>query len=198
MPRKSKTHTQAIDDLVNIKSKMCTNPELSDRFISDVLKITGYEIDSEGYIVDAEENPIEPEYMVIKGKFLRNSTGGILHRNDMIFDPYNNIGIMEELFKKYLAENHPEVSSTQILMYDNKQQPRPDKYGYMTVIYGNGASIKTSLHWKDTTKYLDAFMRLESMTDEIINDILKPYDDYENVYYRELERLERANGYRAN
>ena len=39
--------------------------------------------------------------------------------------------------------------------------------------------ISKANHHKDTTKYLDAFMRLESMTDDLILDTLKPYDEYE-------------------
>jgi hypothetical protein len=178
MPRKKST--VLVNAVTNIKSKFCDNQELSDRFVSDVLRVTGLEIDHEGYLVDAEDDGIEPEYVAIKNRPVRYSNAGILHNRDIIFDPYNNTMIMEELFKQYLAKFHPEVSSTQIYAAKNSTIPKNDTYGYISIIYGNGSMISTANHHKDTTKYLDAFMRLESMTDDLILDTLKPYDDYES------------------
>ena len=180
MPRTKKIKVQS---LMNIKSKMCTNPELADDFASDVLRVTGYECDGEGYVVDAEDDPIEPDYIQIKGKVLRYTSSGIVHSNDMIFDPYNNPMIMEELFKRYLEECHPEVVSSQIYAKNMNEIPKMDSYGYIGILYGNGARIVTALHFKDSTKYLDAFMRLESMTDNLINDTLSKYDEFEKKWY---------------
>ena len=182
MPRSNKIKVQSI---MNIKSKLCTNPELSDDFVNDVLRVTGLEYDSEGYIVDAEDDPIEPDYIQIKGKVLRYTNNGVVHSNDMIFDPYNNPIIMEELFKQYLAESHPEVITTQIYAKSMTETPRIDTYGYITILYGNGAQIVTGMHYKDATKYLDAFMRLESMTDRMIQDVLDKYDQFEAQWYAE-------------
>ena len=182
MPKSKKIKVQSI---MNIKSKLCTNPQLSDEFVNDVLRITGLEYDEEGYIVDPEDNPFEPEYIYIKGKVLRYANNGVVHSNDMIFDPYNNPIIMEELFKQYLAESHPEVVTTQIYAKSMTETPRIDTYGYITILYGNGAQIVTGLHYKDSTKYLDAFMRLESMTDSMIQDVLNKYDTFEAAWYAE-------------
>ena len=170
-------------DLINITGKSNINKELSQRFIDDVIRITGLEIDEEGYIVDAESDPIEPEYILIKGKVLRHTNQGILHNKDMIFDPYNNPVIMEELFRKYLMDSHPNVSISQIYAAKENEKSKMNCYGYITIIFDNGAKIKTGCHWKDTTKYLEAFMRLESMTDAMINDVIAPYDAYEQEYF---------------
>ena len=182
MPRPKK---QKIQSLTNIKSKLCTDPVIADNFINDVLRITGLEYDSEGYIVDAEDDPIEPEYIVIKGKILRYTNIGIVHTNDLVFDPYNNPVIMEELFKKYIDETHPEIVSTQIFAASTTEIPRIDTYGYIAILYGNGARIVTNNHYKDSTKYLEAFMRLESMTDSMIKDVLDPYDAFEQKWFEE-------------
>lgn len=180
MPRQKKPKIQS---LTNIKSKLCTNPELSDSFINDVLRITGLEYDSEGYIVDAEDNPLEPDYIMIKGKVLRYTNMGIVHSNDLVFDPYNNPIIMEELFKKYVEEVHPEIVATQIFAASTTEIPRTDTYGYIAILYGNGARIVTKNHYKDSTKYLEAFMRLESMTDKMIDDVLNQYDVFEKEWF---------------
>ena len=68
-----------ITSLTDFKAVTCTNPELSERFINDVLKITGLEEDDEGYIVDAEDDPFNPEYIVVRNKYLRHTNRGILH-----------------------------------------------------------------------------------------------------------------------
>ena len=65
------------------------------------------------------------------------------------------------------------------------ETPRIDTYGYITILYDNGAQIVTGMHYKDSTKYLDAFMRLESMTDSMIQDVLNKYDTFEAVWYAE-------------
>ena len=182
MPRQKKVKIQS---LTNIKSKLCTDPAIADNFINDVLRITGLEYDSEGYIVDAEENPIEPDYITIKGKVLRHTNMGIVHSSDLVFDPYNNPIIMEELFKKYVEEVHPEIISTQIFAASTTEIPRTDTYGYIAILYGNGARIVTNNHYKDATKYLEAFMRLESMTDSMINDVLYQYDIFEQKWFEE-------------
>ena len=172
------------NDIFDIRSKYCTNPELSEQFMQDVLMITGYEIDKEGYIVDTEDDSIYPEYVQCKGRLLRRTNNGILHVTDLTFDPYNNLTIMEELFKHYLATNHSEISSTQIHNIHPGEMVKLDTYGYMTILYSNGSTIKTGLHYKDTTKYLDAFMRLESMVNDIVMTRLKPYDDFEKEFFK--------------
>lgn len=177
-------------DLLNITNKMNDNMELTSQFVDDVIRITGLEIDEEGYIVDAEEDPIEPDYIVIRGKALRLTNQGIVHSKDMIFDPYNNPIIMEELFRRYLAENHPEVTAAQIYPNSPKDTSRVNPYGYITILYSNGATIKTGLHYKDATKFLDAFMRMESMTDQMINDVLAPYDEFEMDWFSRPENQE--------
>ena len=75
----------------------------------------------------------------------------------------------------------------QILAYDTKVVPKLDTYGYLTILYDNGATIKTDIHYRDATKYLDAFMRLEAMTNPIIRDTLRDYDKYEKEYFIKLE-----------
>lgn len=176
-----------IQSLLNIKSKMCTDPHIADQFVNDVLRITGLEYDSEGYVVDAEDNPIEPEYIIIKNKVLRYTTSGIVHAQDLIFDPYNIPSIMEELFRRYLSQCHPDVVSTQILAHSMVETPKIDTYGYITILYGNGAMIKTKCHHKDATKYLEAFMRLESMADDMIEETLNKYDEYENNWVKTMK-----------
>ena len=181
---KKKNDSLVVDQSIyEIKSKYCTNPQLSEQFRSDVLLISGYELDDEGYVVDTEEDPIYPEYVQCKGRLLRVTDNGILHSTDLIFDPYNNLMIMEELFKHYLASCHPEVVTTQIHAYRPNVIPKSDVYGYMTILYSNGTNIQTGLHYKDTTKYLDAFMRLESRIDSIVMNDLKPYDEYEKKFF---------------
>lgn len=157
--------------------------ELSDRFIKDFLMVSGLEVDDEGYIVDSEDDGIEPEYVIIKDRVLRLTNHGIIHKSDIIMDPYNNNGIMEALFIKYIKENHQDISSTNIMIYDKHPVSKTDNYGYITILFNNGAKIQTGDHYRDSTKYLDAYMRLESMTDDIIMSTLKPYDEYEKKCY---------------
>ena len=73
--------------------------------------------------------------------------------------------------------------SSQIYAKNMNEIPKMDSYGYIGILYGNGARIVTALHFKDSTKYLDAFMRLESMTDNLINDTLSKYDEFEKKWY---------------
>ena len=80
----AKQKSPKIISLTNLKSRLCTDPHISDLFVHDVLRITGLEFDNEGYIVDPEENPLEPEYILIKNKVLRYANAGVLHANDII------------------------------------------------------------------------------------------------------------------
>ena len=57
----------------------------------------------------------------------------------------------------------------------------------MTLLYANGAKIKTDMHYKDSTKYLEAYMRLEAMTNGPVREILGIYDAYEKEYFEALE-----------
>lgn len=172
-------------NFADIKSPYCTNPKLSNLFINDFLKISGYEVDDEGYIIDNEDDILNPDYIIIKGKLLRHTIQGIVHDTDMIFDPYNNCLILEELFKKYLIECHPQVSSFQIFNAKKDAPASLNCYGYMVVLYDNGSQIITDNHWKDSTKYLDMWYRLESHDPETIRNILKPYDDYEKTQFNQ-------------
>ena len=61
----AKQKSPKIKSLTNLKSRLCTDPHISDLFVHDVLRITGLEFDNEGYIVDPEENPLEPEYFLM-------------------------------------------------------------------------------------------------------------------------------------
>jgi hypothetical protein len=176
-----------INSLTDFRASTCTNPELSERFINDVLRITGLEEDHEGYIVDTEEDFENPDYIVVRGKFLRHANRGILHKKDLIFDPYNNPIIMDELLKQYLQKSHPEIVSAQIMSAKPNQAPKVDTYGYMTLLYSNGAKIQTDMHYKDSTKYLEAYMRLEAMTNGPVREILGIYDAYEKEYFEALE-----------
>ena len=114
MPKKKKEVERK--PLLNFRSNMCTNPELSDRFADEVLRITGLEVDDEGYIVDTEEDPFEPDYIFVKGKMLRRTNQGLLFANDIIFDPYNNTVIIEELLRQYIQKYHPEISTYNIFV----------------------------------------------------------------------------------
>ena len=60
----------------------------------------------------------------------------------------------------------------------------------IVILLDSGYKIQIGLHWKDSTKYLDAFMRMESMTDGIIHESLDKYDIYENEFFKNLENEE--------
>ena len=190
MPKKKKEVERK--PLLNFRSNMCTNPELSDKFADEVLRITGLEVDDEGYIVDTEEDPFEPDYIFVKGKMLRRTNQGLLFAKDIIFDPYNNTVIIEELLRQYIQKYHPEISTYNIFVTEKNIEGKGkyDLGGYMRILYKNGAQINTNYHIKDSTKFLEGFMRLESMSDELVNDLLKPFDEYEKEQYRiDLEKL---------
>ena len=180
-------------DLTNIKSKQCDNKELSDQFINDFLRVVGLDIDDEGYIVDSEEDPIEPDYILVKNKALRRSNNGIIHTTDMIFDPYNNPMIMEEMFRDYIAKNHPEVCNFQIMGKNEGVHYRLNTMGYITIRYNNGAIINTKLHYKDATKYLEAFMRMEGMGDDLIAETIVPYDMFEESMIAQGKDLSKSS-----
>lgn len=170
-------------NFTDIKSNYCSNPELSNLFINDFLRVSGFEIDDEGYIIDTEDDPLDPEYIIIKGKFLRHTIHGIVHDTDLIFDPYNNCSILEELFKRYAIECHPRISSFQIFNAKKDITSSINCYGYLVALYDDGSQVITDNHWKDSTKFLDLWYRLESHDPEIIRDILRPYDEYENEFF---------------
>ena len=180
-------------DLTNIKSKQCDNKELADQFINDFLRVAGLDIDEEGYIVNSEEDPIEPDYILVKNKALRRSNNGILHSTDMIFDPYNNPMIMEEMFRSYIAENHPEVCNFQIMGKNEGVHYKVNSMGYITIRYNNGAIINTKLHYKDATKYLEAFMRMEGMGDDLIGETIGVYDAFEASMIAQGKDLSKPN-----
>lgn len=186
MPKNSKK--LKVVSLRNIKSRPLTkrNEELSEKFIDLFLLISGLEIDHEGYLIDSEIDSIEPEYIQIKGRVLRRTNNGILHKTDMILDPYNNTGIMEELFNQYIRVNHNSISATPIIIYDKTLSSKNDNLGYIKILYSNGSVIQTADHYRDSTKYLDAYMRLESMTDDYILDALKEFDEYEKECYDKM------------
>lgn len=186
MAKKSITNQLKNIDTKNIKNALCDNKELSDKFISDFIIISGLEIDDDGYLINTEDDFINPEYIEIKGKLLRYTNKGVLHTTDMIFDPYNNIFIMEELFRNYIKTCHKDVISFQILN-KNMNKKGINTLGYISIIYFNGAKVQTANHYKDTTKYLDAFMRMESYTNDLINEILAPYDLYESQIFENNE-----------
>lgn len=166
-------------DLTNIKTKQCDNKDLADQFINDVLRVVGYDIDDEGYIVNSEDDFMEPDYILVRGKALRKTTNGVLHSTDMIFDPYNNPLIMEDMFREYVNANHPEVCNFQIMGKNEGVHYKVNTMGYVTIRYRNGATINTMMHYKDSTKYLEAFMRMEGMGNGLISETLYPYDTYE-------------------
>lgn len=172
-------------NFTDIKSHHCSNIELSNSFIDDFLRVSGYVIDDEGYIVNDEDDILNPDYIIIKGKLLRHTTQGVLHDTDLIFDPYNNCLILEELFKRYIIECHPQISAFQIFNAKKDVPTSINCYGYMIVLYDNGAQIITDNHWKDSTKFLDMWYRLESHDPDTIRNILKPYDDYEEQFFTE-------------
>lgn len=178
-----------------IYSKMCGSKEtaiMCDKFIEDVLRITGLEEDEEGYIVDAEDDPVSPRYILIKGKALRHCNQAILHKRDVIFDPYSNPAIMEDLYNQYIQENHPYILTTQVYAAKEGIIPRGDTYGYITILFKDGSKIQTNNHYKDCTKYLEAIMRLESMTDTMIKDTLDKYDEFEKTLNIENDTILRS------
>ena len=174
-------------DLLNIVNQLNDNKDLTKRFIDDFIRITGYEIDSDGYLVDTEDDPFNPDYILIKNKALRYTNQGILHSKDLIFDPYNNPIIIEELFRRYCAANHPYVASIQIFTQNPDNKNKINSLGYITVLYENGSKIQTALHYKDSTKYLDAWCRMESMPDDDIKIMMKDYDEFEELQFKKQE-----------
>ena len=190
MKKKNKLYSQT-----KLYSKLCDTKEMAhmcDLFISDVLRITGLEEDEEGYIVDSEDDPISPRYILLKGKALRHCNQAILHKRDYIFDPYSNPAIMEDLYNQYIQENHPYILSTQVYAAKEGIIPRGDTYGYITVLFKDGSKIQTNNHYKDCTKYLEAIMRLESMTDTMIKDTLDKYDEFEKTLNIENDTILRS------
>lgn len=186
MPRKKKNQELEISaptGLTDLKSKFCSNQELSNRFIDDTLRVLGYETDDNGYVIDAEDM-YDEKIICVKDKKLRIPKG-IYHDTDMIFDPYNNNIIMANLFNMYLTQNRQDVSSSTIFITEKKLKYKSDVNGFISILFSNGDTITTNQHIKDSTKYLEALMRLESMTDVIIKPILQPYDDFEKIVYEQ-------------
>lgn len=182
---------QSVKDPLVIINKINDNIELTNHFADEVIKILGYDIDDEGYIVNSDvDEGEEEEYIVFKGKALRMSTQKVLHSTDMLFDPYNVPIIMEFLFSNYLRENHPMVSTAQIYSAKEGETPKSNcTYGYLKVLYDNGSFIVTNNHYRDSTKILEAIFRLESYGDQMIKDILEPYDTWEKIYYSDAENV---------
>lgn len=189
-----------LKDMGHIINKTNENHELSLQFIDDVLRIAGYEIDEEGYIIDynnIEDETDKPDYIVFKGKALRLGSSGVMHSTDMLFDPYTNSTIMEFLFVNYLKENHPQVSIAQIYAAKEGIIPKGTcTYGYMKILYENGAYITTGMHWRDSTKYLDGWCRLEAMGTKMITELLEPYDTWEAEFYSNPDNLAKGEMYK--
>lgn len=184
-----------LQNMIHITNKLNENKELSMKFIDDVLKISGYEVDEEGYLVDytnVEDESDKPDYVIFKGKALRLGSYGVLHSTDILFDAYANPNIMEFLFIEYIKETHPQVSLVQIFAEKEGAIPKgSNTYGYLKILYEDGSFINTKNHWKDSTKYLEGWCRLESMGNDMIADLLRPYDEWENEYYSNPENLQK-------
>lgn len=186
---------QSVKDPLLIINKINDNIELTNHFADEVIKILGYDVDKEGYVVDSDvDEGEEEEYIIFKGKALRMPTQKVLHSTDMLFDPYNIPVIMEFLFSNYLRENHPLVSIAQIYSAKEGETPKSNcTYGYMKILYDNGAFITTNNHYRDSTKMLEGICRLESYGDQLIKEILQPYDEWEKEYFTDPKNL--ANMY---
>lgn len=192
IPSELKKYKNIKDPLV-ITNKINENTELTNRFADDVIKVLGFDVDVEGYIVDSDvEFGENEEYILFKGKALRMPTQKVLHSTDILFDPYNVPSIMEVLLSDYLKDNHPDISTTQIYSAKEGEASRNNfTYGYMKILYRNGAFIITNNHYKDSTKMLEAIFRLESYGDQLIKEILQPYDDWEAEYFTDPSNLEK-------
>ena len=190
LPNELKKYKNVKDPLL-ITNKINDNIELTNRFADDVLKVLGLDIDVEGYIVNSDVDFGEDEeYILFKGKALRMATQKVLHSTDALFDPYNVPTIMETLLSNYLKDNHPDVSTAQI--YSAKEGTSPKNnftYGYMKILYRNGAFITTNNHYRDSTKMLEGICRLESYGDQLIKEILQPYDEWEMVYFTDPNNI---------
>lgn len=186
---------QSVKDPLLIINKINDNIELTNHFADEVIKILGYDVDKEGYVVDSDvDEGEEEEYIIFKGKALRMPTQKVLHSTDMLFDPYNIPVIMEFLFSNYLRENHPLVSIAQIYSAKEGETPKSNcTYGYMKILYDNGSYIKTNNHYRDSTKILEGIFRLESYGDQMIREILEPYDTWESIYYSDPNNVEKAS-----
>lgn len=184
---------KSVKDPLVIVNKVNDNIELTNKFADDVIKILGFDIDEEGYIVNSDVDFGEDEeYILFKGKALRLPTQKVLHSTDALFDPYNIPTIMELLMSNYLRESHPDVSTTQIYSAKEGEIPRSNcTYGYMKILYNNGAYIITNNHYKDSTKMLEGIFRLESYGDQLIKEILQPYDDWEVEYFNDINNIKK-------
>lgn len=193
LPNELKKYKNVKDPLL-ITNKINDNIELTNRFADDVIKVLGLDIDSEGYVVNSDVDFGEnEEYILFKGKALRMPTQKVMHTTDVLFDPYNVPTIMESLLSSYLKENHPYVSIAQI--YSSKEGEIPKNnctYGYMKILYDNGAYIVTNNHYRDSTKMLEGIFRLESYGDQLIREILQPYDDWEAVYFTNPDNIAKS------
>ena len=193
LPNELKKYQNVKDPLV-ITNKINENIELTNQFADDVLKVLGLDVDLEGYIVNSDvEFGEDEEYILFKGKALRMPTQKVLHSTDALFDPYNIPTIMETLLSMYLKDNHPNVSTAQI--YSAKEGTSPKNnftYGYMKILYSNGASITTNNHSRDSTKMLEGIFRLEAYGDNLIKDILRPYDEWEKEYFTDPNNIAKA------
>lgn len=196
LPAELKKYKNLKDPLV-ITNKVNDNIELTNMFANEVIKVLGFDIDDEGYIVDSDVDFGEnEEYILFKGKALRMPTQKVLHSTDALFDPYNIPTIMETLLSNYLRENHPNVSIAQIYSAREGEIPKSNcTYGYMKILYDNGAYIVTNNHYRDSTKILEGIFRLESYGDQMIKDILQPYDEWEAIYFTDPNNITKAYGY---
>lgn len=193
IPNELKKYKNLKDPLV-ITNKINENIKLTNRFADDVIKVLGLDIDVEGYIVNSDVDFGEnEEYILFKGKALRMPTQKVLHSTDCLFDPYNIPSIMEVLLSNYLKDNHPLVSIAQIYSAKEGESPKNNyTYGYMKILYDNGAYLVTNNHYKDSTKMLEAIFRLESYGDQLIKEILQPYDDWETEYFNDPSNIAKS------
>lgn len=198
LPAELKKYKNVKDPLV-ITNRINDNIELTNRFADEVIKVLGFDVDLEGYLVNSDvELGESEEYILFKGKALRMPTQKVMHTTDALFDPYNIPTIMESLLSNYLKENHPYVSIAQIYSAKEGEIPKSNcTYGYMKILYDNGAYIITNNHYRDSTKMLEGIFRLESYGDQLIREILQPYDEWEAVYFTNPDNIAKSYLYNA-
>jgi hypothetical protein len=141
------------------EQKMYANTISCSNFI---MQRMGLQVDSSGFIhrYDEEENEIS-EY-TFDGKKCKSIDSQSVMKNELLFDPYNNVklccGLLQYYITQYLGRD------TNMIFLSNKNM---NEHGTLTVIFDDGTQLIGNAYNKDTLKYLDMILVL---------DIALPFD----------------------
>jgi hypothetical protein len=114
------------------------------------------DVDKYGYIMRYDEENNELSYFTFGGKKCKYLEAYIDQRNEMVFDPYNNVKLSNGLLQYYL--NDYMEKEVVMIFLSNRNMNEP---GNTTILFTDGTKVSGHEYNKDSLKYLDMILVLD-------------------------------------